>query len=80
MDNELNQFRQREREEAASRTEQRRQAGGREFASVEEALQADCAEHPPPAHLAGRVSEAVQHEPPQPVSWWARWFGKTPRA
>jgi len=74
MDEEFSQFRQRQREEEAVRAEQGQRAVSAEFESVEEALRVDRERTVVPAHLAERVSEAVQREAARSPSWWTRWF------
>lgn len=44
----------------------------KEFASVEEMLQFDAAQNPPPASLAERVSESIAKEPKRSPSLWGK--------
>lgn len=47
----------------------------REFATVEEALQADAAQNPVPATVTQRLNESIRQEP-KPRSWWQRLTGR----
>lgn len=46
----------------------------REFATVEDLLRADAAQHPPPPELAERVAESIRKAPAPARSWWSRWL------
>ena len=53
-----------------------RQTTAREFATAEELIRFDAAQHSPPPALAERVRESVSAEPqPLPPPWWKRLFG-----
>ena len=51
------------------------QSTAREFATVEEALQADAAQTPVPPAVAQRLNESIRQEP-KSRSWWQRFTGR----
>ena len=61
--------------EAEAHQNLQQQAEAREFASVEEMLRFDAAQHPPPASLDQKVNQATAGQSP-PLPWWKRWMGK----
>ena len=51
------------------------QSTAREFATVEEVIQADAAQTPVPPAVTQRLNESIRQEP-KPRSWWQRFTGR----
>lgn len=51
------------------------QSTAREFATVEEVLQADAVQTPVPPAVTQRLNESIRQEP-KPRSWWQRFTGR----
>jgi hypothetical protein len=65
------------REEQHTVNESVRQAGGKEFATVEEILQHDALETEVPPAIAHRLADSVAREPTRARSWWRRLFSNS---
>lgn len=63
----------REQQELAQTLSQ--QSTAREFATVEEVIQADAAQTPVPPAVTQRLNESIRQEP-KPRSWWQRFTGR----
>jgi hypothetical protein len=63
----------REQQELAQALSQ--QSTAREFATVEEVIQADAAQSPVPPAVTERLNESIRQEP-KPRSWWQRFTGR----
>ena len=62
------------REQALAETQSQTRTA-REFATVEELIQADAAQTPVPPVVTERLNESIRREPKPARSWWKRLTG-----
>ena len=64
-------------EEAAESQLHQQPQAGQEFPTVEDMLRFDAQQNVPAASISERLKESIAREPPPPLPWWKRLFGRT---
>ena len=64
------------REQQQLAATQSQQSTAREFATVEEMIQADAAQTVVPPAVTQRLNESIRREPKPARSWWQRFTGR----